>query len=221
MSRDDDRFEELYNIWAATEWSEEDPLKLVRLARELTVVRPSSADAWDALATSIMGVLFPPGKELLDKEKDNLKENPLFWEMVDAFGKEMELDADEPSAPWNRAISFEKVGLYEHAYKNYMRVAEIERKIPPISEPFAVYIDLFLAGQAAYNYGDYNKAVEALKNAISEGGSEESEIWYYLAKSLEKLGNPSESIEAYEKAASLNPGEYEKEYLFAKKRLQR
>lgn len=213
-----DEFEQLYKQWCEEEWAEDDPLKFVRIARRLTQLQPMNVRAWDALATSIMGVLFPPGQELTDEEKASLKDNPLFWEMADAFGKEMELDPDEPSAPWNRAISFNKAGLYKHAYEDFLRVAKIEKKHLPEDEPFAVSIDLLNAGRAIYDYGDYNKAVETIKTAIAEGGEEDGDIWYHLALAFEKQGKISEALEAYSKAALLDPEKYEEDLMDAKRR---
>lgn len=227
LEKQQERFKELYKRWSEEEWSSEDQLKLIRLARALTKLEPLSPIAWDALATSIMGVLFPPERELTGDENEALKANPLFWEMIEAFGQEMSLDSDESAASWNRAVCFEQAGLFQQAYEDYLRTAEIEQRGSPEKREHFVHVELFKAGEAIFKYGDYNKAVDTLKAAIQAAAEENEEgesaitgeIWYYLARSLEELGKVSEALDAYKKSATLDPGAYEKAFLDAKQRL--
>lgn len=216
----------LYSQWEQEEWSDEDPQKFVRLARRLTELEPSNPNAWDALATSLMGLLCPPESDA-QEVIESLKDSPLFWEMVLAFQREMELDPSESAAPWNRAICFERAGLHDKAYTDYLKVAEIDRRLPSHTREHSVHIELLLAGQAIFRHGDYFAAArtlkEAIEAAIEEGIDEDTvafdQTWYYLATSLEKLDKASEALDAYQEAATLNREDYGEAYLAATKRL--
>lgn len=183
MAKKRKEYKELYHKWANDEslTSEEN----IAIARKLTDLNPKDPKAWDALATSIMGLLFPPEKlEFTEIEKEKIKENPLFFEMIEAWAKVLEISPDEPNVAWNRAISFDKVGLYYEAGREYLHTAKLIKKFPSEFNS-DLGVTLFLAGKCFFAIGDYARAEEVLNQALKQGMNEDPEVWDLLGKILE------------------------------------
>ena len=71
-------------------------------------------------------------------------------------------------------------------------------------EPANLKIKTSLA-QALFKDGEYQKAITHCREAISAGAERDSSNWLILGRSLHKMGQDAEAIEALEQAADLAP----------------
>ena len=223
MASENKEYEETYKLWSNEEL--QDSNELIRLARKLTKLRPNEPAAWDALASSLSGLFsFLPEKEesreLSKHEKEKLAKDPLFYEMIDAWGKYLELEPTDQNIIYNRASWFEDVGFLDRAAEEYLNAAQVSKKFPSELEEVTPGCSLYSAARCFFQLERYSKAITALRKAVNEEDCK-GDSWNLLAKSLEQTKDIREALEAYKKAAELDPEEYQEDWELARDRLNK
>jgi len=195
-------YKQLYEVWASE--AEQDSKRLIEIARRMTQLCPDEPAAWDALATSIRGLLFPSDRsEPGSSEREQIQKNLLFIEMMEAWNMVLRLNPREANVAWNRAISFDEVGLYEDAAQEFLHAADLVQKFPSEIAP-DLGVAFFLAGRCLYSVGKTQQAETALRQALEAGMSDDAETWELLAEVLKKEGKAEEAAVADKKAAELD-----------------
>lgn len=170
-------YDRVYRAWNEGDWAEADPMRGVGLARTLAQIEPSSPDAWEALATTLMIALFPLDgfANVGDGEAASMLDDPRLKEMLGAFERLATLDSADTSAYWNSAIVLRRVGDFEASYRNYMLAAQRDAARPPTDYPDKAAMDYALAAEVILKDGDEKRCRDALRLARAHLDDTESD----------------------------------------------
>lgn len=133
------------------------------------------------------------------------KEHPHFSTMIDTFDKLVQLDSEEPTHYWNRAMVRQSLGLYEIAIGDLVLFLELVRpKHAGDEEDFRTWV------ASAYNHlgfsllqvGRIDAAIAPLEKAVELHPSYRSG-WEDLSRAYVALGNWEKAVACRGHAAKL------------------
>ncbi len=102
----------------------------------------------------------------------------------------------EPLNYLRLSICYRKLGMHQKAAKVLKKAAGRDPKV----------IDAVKStGQNQYTNGEYEKALETFKSVIGLNRNKDTELYWFVGKTYEKLGDYEKEREAFERAVAINP----------------
>ena len=137
----------------------------LELARNLTRLAPAQADSWWSVATQLDWML-------RDIDGEQLRDHPLFPELVSAWDRAMALDRTDAATPYNKARALRRAGLLQEAYEALMLAGRTEMAHPSVDAAWPADWHFEGAAEVALECGNQELALSAAQAAIDAGASD-------------------------------------------------